>query len=353
MLTKKRYSVKNLIVWTRLETLVFIIYAAAITVLYAVLDFTFLNLPWTPIALIGTAVAFVVGFQNNSAYGRIWEARKIWGGIVNTSRTWGMKIQDMVSDEHSKTPVDAEFISNQKRQLIYRHIAWMTSLRHAMRQPKPWEVSMKEHTNKEWEHLIHIPERIISLEDDLEPYLSAEEKSYILEKGNKATALLFLQSKHIRELKDKYLIWEFSFLELENVLQELFTLQGQSERIKNFPYPRQFATLSNLFVKIFILLLPFGIIPEFSKIGIGMLDKFPIVGNYFVWLAIPFCVIVSWVFHTMERIGRVGENPFEGTANDVPISTISRGIEIDLRQMMDEDNDDIPKQFPSEHDVQM
>ncbi len=353
MLTKKRYSVKNLAVWTRWETLVFVIYAAVITTLYAVLDFTFLNLPWTPIALVGTAVAFVVGFQNNAAYGRIWEARIIWGGIVNTSRTWGMKIQDMVSDEHSKVPVDSEFISTQKRHLIYRHIAWMTSLRHAMRQPKPWEVSLQERTNKEWEHLIHIPERMISLEDDLEPYLSADEKAYIFKKGNKATALLFLQSKHIRELKDKHLIWEFSFLELENLLQEMFTLQGQSERIKNFPYPRQFATLSNLFVKIFILLLPFGIIPEFSKIGIEMLYKFPIVGNYFVWLAIPFCVIVSWVFHTMERIGRVGENPFEGTANDVPISTISRGIEIDLRQMLDENPDTIPKPFPEEYDVQM
>ncbi len=353
MLTKKRYSIKNLVVWTRWETLVFIIYAAALTILYAVLDFTFLNLPWTPIALVGTAVAFVVGFQNSAAYERIWEARKIWGGIVNTSRTWGMKVNDMVSDEHSKTPVDAEFIKNQKRQLVYRHIAWMTSLRHAMRQPKPWEVNMKEHTNKEWENLIHIPERITSLDDDLDPYLSPEEKVHILEKGNKATAILFLQSKHLRELKEKYLIWEFSFLELENVLQELFTLQGQSERIKNFPYPRQFATLSNLFVKVFIILLPFGIIPEFAKIGLTMTEKFPMVASYFVWLAIPFCVIVSWVFHTMERIGRVGENPFEGTANDVPISTIARGIEIDLRQMMDENEEIIPKQFPSHYDVQM
>lgn len=353
MLTKKRYSIKNLAMWTRWETLVFVIYAAVLTVCYAVFDFTFLNLPWTPIALVGTAVAFVVGFQNNSAYGRIWEARKIWGGIVNTSRTWGMKIQDMVTDEHSKVDVENAFIISQKKQLIYRHIAWLTSLRHAMRQSKPWEVSMKEHTNKEWENLIHIPERKSSLENDLEPYLSTDERTYVLGKGNKSTALLFLQSKHIRELKEKHLIWEFSFLELENVLQELFTLQGQSERIKNFPYPRQFATLSNLFVKIFILLLPFGIIPEFSKIGLSIMEKFSFIGAYFVWLSIPFCVIVSWVFHTMERIGRVGENPFEGTANDVPISTISRGIEIDLRQMMEEHADVIPKQFPSNYDVEM
>lgn len=353
MLTKKRYSLSNLALWTRWETLVFLAYATILAILYVVLDFTFLNLPWTPIALVGTAVAFVVGFQNNSAYGRIWEARKIWGGIVNTSRTWGMKTADMVNNEHSKLPVSEDIIKNHKNTLVFRHIAWMTALRHAMRQPKSWEVNMKEHTNKEWENQIYIPERRSTLEEDLKPYLASDEYQYVLSKSNKSTALLFLQSRHLTKLKDERLIWEFSFLELENILQELFTLQGQSERIKNFPYPRQFATLSNLFVKVFILLLPFGIIPEFSKIGLGMIDKFPIIGDYFVWLAIPFCVIVSWVFHTMERIGRVGENPFEGTANDVPISTISRGIEIDLRQMLDENPETIPKQFPEAHDVQM
>ena len=52
-------------------------------------------------------------------------------------------------------------------------------------------------------------------------------------------------------------------------------------------------------------------------------------------------------------LGTVGENPFEGTANDVPISTISRGIEIDLRQMLDENDDEIPKQYPVMWDAQM
>lgn len=55
----------------------------------------------------------------------------------------------------------------------------------------------------------------------------------------------------------------------------------------------------------------------------------------------------------MERIGRVGENPFEGSANDVPISTISGGIEIDLRQLLDEDAERIPEQFPEQYHVQM
>jgi putative membrane protein len=60
-----------------------------------------------------------------------------------------------------------------------------------------------------------------------------------------------------------------------------------------------------------------------------------------------------WIFHTMNRIGRVGENPFEGSANDVPISTIARGIEIDLRQNLGESADEIPKQFEARNDTQM
>ena len=82
------------------------------------------------------------------------------------------------------------------------------------------------------------------------------------------------------------------------------------------------------------------------EIGMEMEETFPIVGNLFVWFCIPFYLIVAWIFHTMERIGRTGENPFEGTANDVPISTIARGIEIDLRQNLGEKPEEIPGQFP-------
>ena len=161
------------------------------------------------------------------------------------------------------------------------------------------------------------------------------------------------KSRQLKELKEKGFLWEFSFLDLEAVLSELFQLQGKSERIKNFPYPRQYATLSFFFVWIFIILLPFATVPIFAEFGDKIADIYPFISKVFIWSAIPFCVILSWVFHTMERIGRVGENPFEGSANDVPISTIARGIEIDLRQMLDEDKEFIPKQFPEEYDVQM
>nr|BCU02023.1 hypothetical protein [synthetic construct] len=106
--------------------------------------------------------------------------------------------------------------------------------------------------------------------------------------------------------------------------------QDPFERIKTFPYPRQFATVNRIFVWLFILLVPAGMLPEFEKLG-GRL----------IWLTIPFCVIVSWVFHTMEKVGESTENPFEGGFNNIPTAAISRTIEIDLRDMLDES--DLPE----------
>ena len=353
MYTKKVFRAKDMAVWTRYETSLFVTIAVAVVALYYFFDLHWIKIPWTPLALIGTAVAFVIGFQNNSAYGRIWEARKIWGGIVNTSRTFGMYVQDMVTNEHASVPLSQEELQHEIKTLTYRHIAWMTALRHAMRTGKPWETVVKEKTNQEWNEIVRPPEWDAKVEDDMQAYLSSDDLQYVMSKGNKQTALLFLQSHHLRKLKESGVIWEFSFLQLEGVLEELFTLQGKSERIKNFPYPRHFASLNHYFMWVFVLILPLALVPQFAEIGLEIAEDYPLIGDLFVWLAVPFYVAVAWVFHTMERIGRTGENPFEGSANDVPISTIARGIEIDLRQNLGESNEEIPEQFPMVYDTQM
>lgn len=251
MLTRPKYSIVEVLLWTRLELYAFIIFLGALVTTYDYFNIKFIALPWTPIALIGTAVAFMVGFQNNAAYDRIWEARKIWGGVVNSSRSWGMKIKDMVNNDHAKKPLSSEELKQIHKTLVYRHIAWLTAFRHAMRQPKKWEVLNLHRTNREWNNKIYIPEVHKNLKEDLQDYLSSEELYYVLEKNNRAAALLYLQSKHLRQLQAKGLLWEYSFVDLERLLEELFTLQGKSERIKNFPYPRQFATMGNLFTRIF------------------------------------------------------------------------------------------------------
>jgi putative membrane protein len=228
-------------------------------------------------------------------------------------------------------------------------------------------LSSENKSDKEYMESIQIHERKYTLLEELQGYVSKEEISYILAKRNKQAACINLQSKQLRKLKESGHIWEFSFLEMEKMMVEFFALQGKAERIKNFPYPRQFATLNRFFIWIFVFLLPYGMMHEFAKIGSeivlltqtfkpypneGFYHLLEWIGNYFVWFTIPFSVVISWVFHTMERIGEVSENPFEGIANDVPITTMARGIEIDIRQIID-DTDELPKPIEEQNGIQM
>ena len=165
------------------------------------------------------------------------------------------------------------------------------------------------------------------MEDELKNYLLENDFNCIKDKKNKATQLVALQSRHIKELKENGKINLFEYLEMEKRLADLYDHQGKSERIKNFPYPRQFSSINVYFIWLFVLLLPFGILNEFQKLG-----------SDFVWLTIPFTVIVAWVFTSMERVGEASENPFEGGLNDIPMATLSRTIETDLREMLEENN---------------
>lgn len=350
MYTQRRYPMRGLINWTRRELIFFIVLSTVVTILYELLDIKWLQLPFTPVGLVGTAVAFLVGFQNNAAYDRIWEARKIWGGIVNTSRSFVITVKDSfyIHNKDSKTD-ETETI----RVITNRHVAWLTALRYAMRTKKQWETNYDPKGKKSVAFEYHIPEKETSLEDELRQYLSEKDFAYVMRMDNKPNAIINLQSMHLRKLADEDKIWDFSLLKLQEMLQELTALQGKSERIKNFPYPKQYASIGYHFVHIFMWLLPFAIIPSFAEMGAELKTSYDFIGDYFVWVNIPFTAIVIWVFNTMLRIGLAGENPFEGSVNDVPISNISRGITRDILQLIDEDPEKIPAPFENPNNVQM
>jgi putative membrane protein len=261
-----------------------------------------------------------VGFKNTQTYNRTWEARQIWGAILNGSRAFGTMSRDFLNNE-AKT-----------KELIYRHFAWLTALRYAMRDSRAWETSSKNY-NKEYKQFYTIPEKETPLESELEKYISSDELQYILSTKNKATQLMSLQSKTIKELFDRKEIDTYQWVELQRMIKDFYDQQGRSERIKNFPYPRQFATINSFFIKLFCILLPFGMLKEFDKLNDGMEG---IMKGHMIWLVIPFSVLISWVYTSLEQVGESTENPFEGSANDVPISQMSRTIEIDLREMLGE-----------------
>jgi putative membrane protein len=316
----KSYKLSEFLVWTRRNIYISLIIGIVPVVLYQFVGLKWIAIPWTVVALLGTATAFIVGFKNTQTYNRTWEARQIWGAILNSSRAWGTMSRDFTGN------------NAKSKELVYRHFAWLTALRYAMRDNRAWETTSKSY-NKEYKEFYSVPEKETSLEEELKKYLTEEELKYILTTKNRAAQILSLQSKTTKELFDNKEIDNYRFVEMQKAIKDFFDQQGRSERIKNFPYPRQFASINSFFIKLFCLLLPFGLLKEFDKLNesIDGLMK----GNM-VWLVIPFSVLISWVYTSLEQVGESTENPFEGSANDVPISQMSRTIEIDMKEMLGE-----------------
>lgn len=326
----RQYGIKEFLLWTRRDTFWIVLWAIIPTVLFEVLNWKWLVIPWVPIALIGTAAAFIIGFKNNATYDRLWEARQIWGAIVNLSRTWGIMVRDFVTDKHILQALPKEELRSIHKKMIYRHIAWLTALRFQLRQKREWENMDKSYNAEYRNKLFKVQELQLDLGEELKKFLVDEERSYVLSKSNRATHLISLQSIQLKEILERGLIDDFKNLQLQNLLKDFYDQQGKCERIKNFPYPRQFASINLFFIRLFIVLVPLGMLQEFAKMG-----------EDWVWLNIPFSALVSWVFNSMEKVGESTENPFEGNANDVPITALSRTIEIDLKEMLDET--DIPE----------
>jgi putative membrane protein len=318
----KGYTFSEFLIWTRRNIYKTLIIGIIPVLMYEVAGWKWIAIPWTVVALLGTATAFLVGFKNTQTYNRTWEARQIWGAILNSSRAFGTMSRDFLNNpEHT-------------RELVYRHFAWLTALRFQMRDSRAWETAGNAY-NTEYQAYYDIPEKNTTLETELAKYTSAQELAYILTTKNRAAQLLSLQSKAIKEFFEQKEMDSYQFVELQRMIKDFYDQQGKSERIKNFPYPRQFATINSLFIKLFCILLPFGMLKEFDKINETM-DG--IMKGNMIWLVIPFSVLISWVYTSLEQVGESTENPFEGSANDVPISQMSRTIEIDMREMLGETN---------------
>ncbi|MER3328507.1 MAG: bestrophin family ion channel, partial [Candidatus Kapaibacterium sp.] len=298
------------------------IYGFFYSLLISIIFYTFeigLGLPWQPIGVIGIAVAFYLGFKNNSSYDRTWEARKIWGGIVNNSRSIGTQICSFVKG------YDSDHI---KKELIYRHIAWLTALRYQLRLSRTWEHKEERIQNRYSENVCE--NYTASLNSELSKYISQSEIKELEGKSNLATQILKTQSVRFQELRDNETYEDFRHMELQNLITNLYEEQGKAERIKNFPFPRQYASTALWLTFVFCALVP-----------LGLVDIFNYTLGWVFWLSPIMSALIIWIFFLMEKIGDYSENPFEGTYNDVPITSIARGIEIDMREMINDT--DIPK----------
>jgi putative membrane protein len=344
MIVSKSIKFLNLIKWSGHHIVWLLCGASFIACLYRFGVFTF-SIPWLPVSIIGTAVAFYVGFKNSQSYDRLWEARKIWGGIVNDSRCWGMMVDGFITNQFTETEVNPSELQKIKKKLIYRHLAWIYAHRSQLLIPTTWEHisqgGVMAKTAKRYQRRFGVglvDDEVTQVE--LSRFLPKGEYDELINRTNTATQIINAQSKELKELRRLDLIDDFRHMEMAMLLKNFYTHQGKNERIKKFPFPRQYANMSRYFIGIFLLLVPFSMIPELMKIG-----------DWGFWLSIPITALIGWVYVMMEVVGDYSENPFSGMANDIPMLSLCRTIEIDLREMLDET--DLPKPIEAKNDILM
>ena len=326
MLKTRRFPKRMMARWALPIMAMAAIWAAIVYALYVHAGIRWLRVPFLPIATVGTAVAFYVGFKNNSAYDRFWEGRKIWGGVVNASRTWANAVLAYIEPGD----VGARALAT-RRDLIYRHLAWVNALRLQLRRTSRFMDKPHPTTKKRLER--HAEAMRNDWDKELSPFLSESELTQMSARKNTATHLLVEQGQRLSNMVEAKHLDLFHQIALMDVVQELYALQGKCERIKNTPFPRQYAEFSRIFTRTFVALLPFGMLDVFASHVDTALQQGSMLA------AIPMVVanaLVTWVFISMEGIGDSSEDPFERSMNDVPMNALCRTIEIDLREMLGE-----------------
>ncbi|WP_373496929.1 bestrophin family protein [Aquiflexum sp.] len=254
-------------------------------------------LPFSISAILGSALAIFIAFRNNSSYGRWWEARTLWGGIVNSSRVLARLVITFADSHSHQANYDRERSESFKKQLVYACIAWVHALRLNLRKQENWE--------------------------ELKPLLSSEDYQVLLQSQNKPNYLQLQMGKKIYEAMSNGTLGGFDSFQMEGQLLALANYQGGCERIKNTPLLRQYDFFTRLFLYAFMLLLPFSLIGDFSRLEIG-------------YMMIPVSLIISFVFAILAKVGEVNEDPFENRITDVPLTSLCIGIERDLREMLGE-----------------
>lgn len=266
-----------------------LLFDSTIAILYTQFGMTWLGLSSLPLAMIGGALSVFLAFRNNSAYDRWWEARSLWGGLVNTARTFSRQVLTTVDD------ADPDQTSRlTKDELVELQIAYVHALRCHLRRQNPFP--------------------------ELESRLSPDVVAHLRTQRNVPIGMLLLMGQALREYFDQGRLDSIRFTNIDRTLTDLCNVQGACERIKNTPLPRQYHFFPKLLVYVYSGLLPLGLVE-----GLGMLT--PIVS-----------VLLSFIFVSLDTIGKEIENPFENTVHDTPMSSLTRSIEINLLQNLGREN---------------
>lgn len=285
MLLKENIPIKYIFGKIRTEVLMVTLYALFIALLYKNFHFTRISIPIAVPTLLGTVISLLLAFKSNQAYDRWWEARTLWGAIVNDSRSLTRQLFTYI-DTHYGTAEERAFSERMSK----RQIAWCYVLSRQLRGHDPMP--------------------------GLEKWLCNEDYEYIKSYSNKAVALLKLQGADLRHAYKLGWINEFQQIEMDATLTRFSNHMGGCERIKNTVFPSTYSVYIHFSLMLFIALLPFGLI------------------EFFGLVEIPMVIAIASSFFLIEKMAIHLQDPFENRPTDTPTTAISRTIERDILQML-------------------
>jgi len=284
MITKKRISIAYIFQMIMADSIVVLAIGVGV---YIFKIYSKQELPAIPLgvpAFLGTAISILLSFKISQSYGRWWEARKIWGAIVNDSRSFTLQLQALLGKD----------MSNDIKTMAYRQIAWCYCLGQSLRGLNPL--------------------------DNLDEHLSPEDLKVIDKHSNIPLAILQLNSVDIKVLKDKGKIDIFSQLKLNDILSQLTASMGKAERIKSTVFPTTYRL--NLHISIYIFLICLTV----------ALSAIPVVYSLLLVL------IIGTIFFMLEGAAFNLQDPFENRPSDTAVTAIARTVEINIKELLKEEN---------------
>ena len=286
MLLNKKISIWYFIREIKNQILYMGIFAVSIGVLDLLPWFRKISLPLNIPALLGTAVSLLLAFRTSQSYERWWEARTVWGAIVNDSRTLIRLIIQFFPAGESK--VIKEFAE--------RQIIWTYALGESLRR-QPFSDRVQSYLN---EHQIRA--------------------------ANVPNALLDAHSLQLREIASSKSLTDFQQMQLNDIITRLCDSMGKCERLKNTVFPRSYSILLHTLIYVFAAILPFG------------LDD----GQVAVEIIITFLIPV--MFLAIEKTSIIMQDPFENGPVDTPVTALAQTIEINIKQMTGDQNVPVKKE---------
>jgi putative membrane protein len=293
MLLKKNIPIGYVFGKVKVELIIILVYSLSIAVIHEWFLEVPISIPLAVPAVLGTVISLLLGFRSNQAYDRWWEARQVWGSIVNDSRTLARQVLNFSGSQYEEDEVH-----QWRQRMIRRQIAWCYSLGQSLRRLHPTS--------------------------GLDKYLSRKELEYLSRFNNVPMALLDQHGKDLRRALEEGYLNRYQQMEIDKTLTRLCDAMGKCERIKNTVFPITYSLYIHFSLLLFIAMLPFGVI------------------DYFGFLEVPLVVAISASFLLIEKMAIHLQDPFENKPTDTPMTAIAGTIEKDLKQMMHDQ--DLPEE---------